>query len=362
MLQPVNPWRVLAKGVILFLAAEFTFYVIHPDLSWLNVYNSPAMKRQRFPFNTHMPDDTALDAGDLGAMFASHVVSEPKAPNEYRVFILGDSTVWGASLPVNQTLSAQLNQLKLTCENKNVRFYNLSYPSPSATKDLMILDEAMRYQPDSIIWPLTLYTMMPSVRTNHWVIELNPDELYQLNARFHFLPKKYPSETVWNEFKSRQIALYRILRYQLFAAVTTAIGVDQMMSPERPAVAVPMTRDLNFEGIAPPTLGAKQLSLDEIGFGYQIANRVPLLLINEPMQIEQNIPNSDVQYNDYYPRWVYDQYRQQLSNAAAKNKWDYLDLWNVFPPSDFSTPLHLNPKGENQLAKVIAPYIIRGCP
>ena len=89
MLQPVNPWRVLAKGVILFLAAEFTFYVIHPDLSWLNVYNSPAMKRQRFPFNTHVPDDTALDAGDLGAMFASHVVSEPKAPNEYRVFYSG---------------------------------------------------------------------------------------------------------------------------------------------------------------------------------------------------------------------------------------------------------------------------------
>ena len=361
MLQPVNPWRVLAKGVILFLAAEFIFYAIHPDLSRLNVYNTPALKRQRFPFNTHVPDDTALDAGDLGAMFASHIVSEPKAPDEYRVFILGDSTVWGASLPVNQTLPAQLNQLKLTCGNKNVRFYNLSYPNPSATKDLMILDEAMRYQPDSIIWVMTLFTVMPSVRTNHWVIELNPDELYQLNVRFHFLPKKYPSTTPWNEFNSRQFALYRILRYQLFAAVTTAIGVDQMMYPDQPQV-IPLTRNLNFDGMIPPAIKPKQLSLDEIGIGYQIANGVPLLLINEPLLIEQNVPNSDVQYNGYYPRWVYDQYRQQLSEAAAKNNWNFLDLWNIFPPSYFNTPLHLNPYGETQLAKVVAPYLIKNCP
>ena len=90
------------KGILLFFAAEFLFYAVHPDLSRLNIYNSPAMKRQRFPVDTHPPADAALDAGDLGAMFASHIVSEPKAPNEYRVFILGDSAVWGAELSVNQ--------------------------------------------------------------------------------------------------------------------------------------------------------------------------------------------------------------------------------------------------------------------
>jgi len=42
------------------------------------------------------------------------------------------------------------------------------------------------------------------------------------------------------------------------------------------------------------------LSLDEIGFGYQISNGVPLLLINEPMLIEKSVPNSDVQYNADY--------------------------------------------------------------
>jgi hypothetical protein len=363
MLQPVNPWRVLLKGILLFFAAEFLFYAVHPDLSRLNVYNSPAMKRQRFPVDTHPPADAALDAGDLGAMFASHIVSEPKAPNEYRVFILGDSAVWGAELSVNQTLTAQLNQLKLTCENKNVQFYNLSYPSPSTTKDLMILDQAMRYQPDSMIWALTLSTVIPQARANHEVIKMNPDELYQLDAHFHFLPKNYPSETLWNGFLSRQIALFHILRYQLFAPVTMAIGVDQIF-PDHPEVAPhTLTRILSFYGMSPPNIGTKQLLLDDISFGYQLANGVPLLVINEPMVIERNVPNSNVQYNAYFPRWVYDQYRQQLGNDAVQNNWNYLDLWNIFPPNYFSnTPLHLNPQAEAELAKIIAPYVVQGCP
>jgi hypothetical protein len=364
MRQPVNPWRVLAKGVLLFLAVEVMFYTVHPDLSSLNIYITPAMKRQRFPYNTVAPVDAALDAGDLGAMFVSHIVSEPKAQNEYRVFLLGDSSIWGAGLSVDQTLSAQLNQLKLTCGDQNVRVYNLSYPNPSATKDLMILDEAMRYQPDGIIWPVTLYTFMPQVRTSHWVIELNPDELYKLNDRFHFLPRNYPSDTPWREFNSQQVALFRIVRYQLFAVVTAAVGVDQIMIYDLTKVAQPvLTRNLVFDNLAPPTISPKRLSLDEIGYGYQIASDAPLLLINEPMLIEQNVPNSDVQYNADYPRWVYDQYRKILSNAAEENNWNYLDLWNIFPPEYFSnTPLHLTPDGETQLAKVIAPYILKNCP
>ena len=60
MLQPANPWRVLLKGILLFFAVELLFYAVHPDLSRLNIYNSPAMKRQRFPVDTHPPADAAL--------------------------------------------------------------------------------------------------------------------------------------------------------------------------------------------------------------------------------------------------------------------------------------------------------------
>jgi hypothetical protein len=113
----------------------------------------------------------------------------------------------------------------------------------------------------------------------------------------------------------------------------------------------------------PPKLYAWDVSLDQVKDFYQIAGNIRVILVNEPMKVLTDVPNSDVYYNVYYPRWVYDQYRQYMNNTAVKNHWDYLDLWNVFPPSYYTdTPLHLNPQGEAELAKMIAPYIVKGCP
>ncbi len=123
-----------------------------------------------------------------------------------------------------------------------------------------------------------------------------------------------------------------------------------------------LSSDLTFEGMKPPTLNIANVSLDQVKDFEQVAGKVPVILINQPMQVLTNVPNSDVRYNDYYPRWVYDQYRQYLS-AAAQNHWNYLDLWNIFPPEYFTdTPLHLIPNGEAELAKTIAPAVIKGCP
>ena len=103
--------------------------------------------------------------------------------------------------------------------------------------------------------------------------------------------------------------------------------------------------------------------MDQVQDFYDLAGKTHVFLINEPMLILNGIPNSDLRYNSYYPRWVYDQYRQYLNAAASQKGWDYLDLWNIFPSSFFTdTPLHLNPYGEQQLAEVIAPAIQKACP
>ena len=87
-----------------------------------------------------------------------------------------------------------------------------------------------------------------------------------------------------------------------------------------------------------------------------------MILVNEPTQVLTNVPNSDIYYNAYFPRWVYDQYRQYVGEAAVQNHWNYLDLWNIFPSSYYTdTPLHLIPQAETELAKMIAPYIVKGC-
>ena len=94
-----------------------------------------------------------------------------------------------------------------------------------------------------------------------------------------------------------------------------------------------------------------------------MAGDVPILLINEPILIMQGIPNSDVRYNGYYPRWVYDQYRGYLGQAAAAHGWRYRDLWDMFPTSYFAdTPLHLTPYAHRALAQFLAPRIQELCP
>ncbi len=363
MSQNINPWRILAKGMGIFLIVEFAFINLHPDLGTLNLYGTLAPKRARFPISTHAPEDAALDVGNLNAMFASHIVSEPKADNEYRVLVLGDSAVWGDLIQIDQTLPAQLNDLNLTCGGKQVRFYNLSYPRSSATKDLLILDKGMRYQPDMVIWVVTLYTLMPKSRTDHPLIGQNPGELYQLNDQYNFLPKNYPPQTLWGRFIEPQIAMMHILRYQIYASVPLATQTEQL-SPSSPLIMpAALSPDMSFEGMRQQFFKPGLLTMDEVGDAIQIAGSLPFLLVNEPMLVVEGQPNSAIRYNAYYPRWIYDQYRQILGQAASANGWNYLDLWNRFSSDYFSdTPLHLTPQGEQQMAQTMAPSIEKSCP
>ena len=362
MFQPVNPFRVLAKGVFLFLAAEFIFYGIHPDLSRLNVYSFPALTRQRFPISGHPPEDAALNVEDLDAMFASHVISEPKMQNEYRVLFLGDSAVWGVNLTPVQTLPGQIDALGLKCGDKSVYAYNLSFPAASATKDLMILDKAMKYQPDEIIWLITWYTLIPRMRTDHPLIGSNPDEYYKLADGFHFLPDNYGSPSLFTQITDQNRTLFRILRYQLYNLDNLATGLDQIPSPPKRFPAQ-LSSDPTFERMMPPKLYVRDVSLDQVIDFYEIAGSVPVVLVNEPTKVLTDVPNSDIYYNAMYPRWIYDQYRQYMNKTAMENHWNYLDLWNVFPPNHFTdTPLHLNPQAETELAKIIAPSLIKNCP
>ncbi len=88
--------------------------------------------------------------------------------------------------------------------------------------------------------------------------------------------------------------------------------------------------------------------------GWKIAGDTPILLVNEPILVSGG-QNSDVRYNFYYPRWAYDQYRQQLDQAADQNGWDYLDAWNIVPESEFTnSAIHMTPFGVSLLAKTVA--------
>ncbi|HEX8991782.1 MAG TPA: hypothetical protein VF784_08890 [Anaerolineales bacterium] len=361
MQNAVRPWRVLIKGLLIFLILEYAVVWLFPGFGPNNVYALLNMKRERLPLSTSSPIDDAQDLGNLDAMLASHVVSNPKASNEFRVFVLGDSATWGLQLAENQTLPGQLDALGLACGNKVVRVYNLSFPRSSATKDLMILDKALRFQPDLILWLVTWYTLMPKTRVDHWLVTQNPDEFYKLASRFDFLPRGATPPTLLDTALERNRALFHETRFQLYSLIQLATALDQIPGPPE-VLPASLSKDLTFEGLKPPTLNRSQVSLDQVQDFYTLAGQIPVVLINEPTLEMTGVPNSDIRYSDYYPRWVYDQYRNYLGEDSAQHGWNYLDLWNMFRASYYTdTPLHLSPEGQHLLAETLAPSIEKGC-
>ncbi len=148
---------------MLFLIANLVFAVWYPlaGLGRVSAYNRLFPGRERLPYGDNPDKAYNLSTYNLEAMFASHELNAgPKPADEYRVLVIGDLSTWGFLLTNQQTLTGALNQSQLkTPDGRDIRFYNLGYPVMSVMKDLLILSAAARYEPDLILWPLTLESL-----------------------------------------------------------------------------------------------------------------------------------------------------------------------------------------------------------
>ncbi len=61
-----------------------------------------------------------------------------------------------------------------------MRVYNLGYPVMSLSKDLLILSQAMRYEPDLIIWLVTLESFPYDKQLFPPLIQNNPERMRRL--------------------------------------------------------------------------------------------------------------------------------------------------------------------------------------
>ncbi len=85
-------------------------------LGQVSLYNVLTPGRLRFPFGENPAQTYNLSLYNLDAMFASLALTlPPNRPDEYRVLVIGDSSVWGTLLRPAETLPGQLNALNLSC-------------------------------------------------------------------------------------------------------------------------------------------------------------------------------------------------------------------------------------------------------
>ncbi len=362
----LSPLRLALKTLLLLVIFNLVFALLQPLplLGRISAYNLLFPGRPRLPFGEQPELAYNLSLFNLPAMLASHEIGAGTNPeSEYRVILLGDSSVWGFLLRPEETLAGQLNRSDLqTSSGRTVRVYNLGYPTITLTKDLLMLNQVQEFDPDLIVWLITLEAMPRDGQLDSPIVQQNPAPVKKLIRQFDLNLDLGDTAFVEPNFWERTLVGQRrnladLVRLQLFGALWAATGIDQHYPAAYERRAEDFEADPSFHSLQEP-LDSDELSLEILQAGLDLAGRAPVLLVNQPIFIA-NGSNSHIRYNFYYPRWAYDQYRQMMAQISAENNWSYLDFWDAVPASEFTnTALHLTPAGSKQLADLLAPAIL----
>jgi hypothetical protein len=357
--------NVVIKAALLFAAINLLLVVVDPlpALGRLSAYNVLLPGRARLPYGENPERAYNLSLFNLDAMLASHTIARPKAADEYRVVVMGDSSVWGFLLETPDTLSAYLNAAdERLADGRQVRVYNLGYPILSVTKDLLLLARLEPYEPDLIIWMVTLESFPADKQLFPPVVQHNAPEVRALITEHGLaLDPNDPSlldPSPWERtLLGRRRDLADLLRLQLYGVLWAATGIDQ----DIPETFTPRMEDLpadpTFHGLPGPDLRPEDLALDVLAAGVAEAGATPVIFVNEPMFVSQG-ENSDIRYNFFYPRWAYDDYRELMNAEAAARGWDYVDLWDAVPATEYTdSAIHLTPAGSALLAERVGALI-----
>ena len=358
--------NVVVKAFILFVL--FNILLTLPGslaaIGRFSAYNLLFPGRERFPFGEEPQLAYNLSLYNLEAMFASQRINgTPKTTEEFRVIVLGDSSVWGTLLHPHETLSAQLDKLSFKSQDgRQMRFYNLGYPTMSLAKDVMILDQAMRYEPDLILWLVTLESFPLEKQLESPLLVNNPDHIRRLVEKWQVSIPGSDEITQTKPLWQRTIIAQRrnladIFRLQLYGVMWAASGIDQVYPQHYEPAQRDFEPDDSFHDFQPGTLDSQALALSLLDVGARIAGDTPLVIINEPILISTG-RNSDIRYNFFYPRWAYDYYRLLMNDVSEQAQWAYIDLWDIIPQDEFTnSAVHLTAEGSRQLAQEIGGYL-----
>lgn len=359
--------RIGIKALSLLLIFNFLLIFIEPLplVAKISIYNSIIPGRDRLPYGEQPEKSYNLNLYQLDAMFNSHkIAGAVKSSDEYRVLLIGDSSTWGFLLTPSETLAAAINNKNaITAHGKYIIAYNLGYPVMSLTKDLVIISRSMQYQPDMIVWLVTLESFPYDKQLFPPLLQNNSQEVQIIltsnDINLDQSISELKSTTFWEKtLVGQRRNLADIFRLQLYGILWAATGVDQDIPEtfERPMEDLPA--DNTFHNLTPPHLTEADLAFDVLEAGIKLAGDIPVIIVNEPMYISQG-ENSDIRYNYYYPRWAYDDYRQLLSSRCELSHWQCIDLWDSIDPVHFSnTAVHLTPSGVIQTADHIIEQII----
>ena len=327
----------------------------------LSLYNKLFPGRKRFPFGENPRQAYNLTINNMGAMIASHEMNSiPESNDELRVFIVGDSSIWGVLLKPEETIAGQLNSsLKELCIERVIRVYNVGYPTLSLFKDLIVIDSILKYNPDMIIWFVTLESFSFNNQLSSPIVENNQEIVKSVINKYGLLlDGKINEESYWERtLIGRRRDISDIIRLQIYGTMWAATDIDQIYPENYTQASRDFEEDWDFNGLNPPNLPEKTLSFEVIEKAIDKIDQVPIIIINEPILISEG-ENSHIRYNYYYPVWAYDQYREMLSKRTDERGINYYDFWGLVPENQFTnTSIHLTTYGVSILKREVESII-----
>jgi hypothetical protein len=306
----------------------------------------------------------------LNVLLDAHEIAQLKAPDEYRVVFLGDSSTFCLYCRAGEAIPKAVTDLGVTIDGKRVRAYNLAYPGPDWLKDILILKHALPYQPDAIVWLVTAKGSSnqptPAQPDAHLFTRINADELPELQRQYGFTTwetQQYADADTWYQssiwLRGGRLRDWLTLLAQTIRTALINPGQDQTkqyLLPDEPVTQRPIRFPAEITSDLPGYDALPNDRWELLRVGQRMAQQtgVPLLLVNEPIYLAGG-PHSNVNYNSDYERAVYDRFRTAMIQFTHEHGLPYLDLWNHLPPEEFSnTPLHYNLQGNIHVAQEIA--------
>ncbi len=364
-MNEVRLWRVLVKGLILYALVNLAFAWLDPPIGKLSLYNALIPGRERVPYEREVEyygiSHTVPIYEDMDAMYRSTTLAQLKQPDEFRVFLLGDSSAWGFQLHPSETLAGQLNSLNLrTCDGRRIIVYNAAFPLPYVMKDLLIMDKIREYDPDMFVWLITLDGFRNRTIFTNYFLDPYAARVTDLVEQYEIgnLDTEGMTETTFMDrtILGQRERLKKLLVLQLHGLGWYATGLDYYYQ-DYPSLSHDQKDDDSFFELSPGELDLESMLFDVHMAGYQHAD-VPGLTINEPIFISAG-ENSDIRYNEFYPRWAYDEYLDYLERWMPEDTDAYINAWDLLPASEFTdTPFHRSPAGERRLAEFIMPTLL----
>ncbi|KAB2905055.1 MAG: hypothetical protein F9K27_06070 [Anaerolineae bacterium] len=365
--------RVVLKATLLFVTINVVYALTNPlpTVHSVSVYNTLVPGRERLPYGENPSESYNITILQVEGMFTSHILNDADKKNdEYRVFLVGDSSVWGWLLDEDETLSACLNRANLkTPDGEKIHVYNLGYPILDATKDLLLLQHGLQYEPDMVVWLVTMASLYPYEQLIHDVVRANPEKVRELIDRYNLAlnPDELPgSPNFWERtLVGQRKDLAEWLRFQMYGLGWATTDIDYR-SPEffHPVQSSLYDSTMLFDGRDEQVLTRADFSFDVIAAGVDMAQEAgaEVLIVNQPMFVSSGV-NSDKRYNFYYPRWAYDMYHTMIAELASENGWQYADYWDAIPNEAYTdSSFHATPEATCDFALLLGGEIQRSAP